>query len=129
MTMPDAKDATPKPGPDPWLSIASTISWLWAALMAMVLVSLLAALPALRQRVEVSAAVPELVGMALLTIGSGIGAFGLRKRKKRYRVIAAISSGAWMLVLFLARVKVSTVGILLNLAVLAIVLARWRRFS
>jgi hypothetical protein len=112
-----------------WLAIASTISWLWTALILMVVASIIVALVLAGDEAPAPPIVESAV-LILLAILNAVGAFGVRKAKSPYQVVAVLSSvAAWIGNLLVWRVKVSGVSILINLAVLAIVLLQWRRFE
>lgn len=111
-----------------WLAIASTIAWLWTGLILTVVASISAAL-VLAGNEAPAPPIVEFAFLILLAILNAVAAFGVRKAKSPYQIVAVLSSVAWIGVLLVWRVKVSGVGILINLAVLAIVVMQWRRFE
>lgn len=102
------------------LSIASTLGFVWAALM--LVLSIAVAIPAAAQ----GAGAASMALPAALAIASGLGAHGVRRRRWPY--LALGSSAAWVAFLVLVPLKVSLLGIALHIAITGLVVTNLRRF-
>lgn len=111
-----------------WLSVASAMAMSWCALLGFVFASLI--VPVVLGRVPSRAAgfVYSLVPL-VLAILSGIAGYGIRQRKKPYRVLAVLSAAINLLFLVAFPVRAGLVGIPLNAFLLLIVGLHWKRFD
>lgn len=115
-------------GKSRWLAVASTISWVWGVILALISISLL--VPMLAGNIPATG--PNLVFALtplLLAAFAGFNGVGLRRQRKPYYVIAIVTTLAAVVLLYLLGVGLSIPGILLNIAILGVVLANTKRFS
>jgi hypothetical protein len=102
------------------VGIASVLGWIWA--VAMLLVSVAVAIPVVAKgESAASMAIP-----AALAVASALGAYGVRRL--RWPFVALGASTAWIAFLVVVPLKVSVLGIALNVAILGLVLTNLRRF-
>jgi hypothetical protein len=108
------------PAPSTALSVASALGFVWAALM--LVLSIAVAIPAAAQGAGAAAmAIP-----AALSVASALGAHGVRRRRWPYVALGA--SAAWIAFLVLVPLKVSLLGIAVNIAIMGLVVTNLRRF-
>lgn len=106
-----------------WLPVASTILWVWAALTLAIGIAI--TYPVVVYGPGVPPALYVFIALALL---SGVSAFGVRKQKRPFNVIAVVTGMLWILLLAAERPRVMPVGIILNAVSVATVVLNWRRF-
>jgi hypothetical protein len=109
-----------------WLQTASTIAFVWAAIM--VAISVAIAIPNVAVGGRVAGGIAWF-GVALVAIGYGVCARGLRRAARPYNVLTLVGAVVWITFLGLAQVKVSFVGIVLNAVVAIIIATQWRHFA
>jgi len=116
------------PARNKWLAVASTISWLWAALT--VLGEVAVVIPLLVDpQARIGGGWVIIIVMIVLGVVTGVGAFGIRKEESPYNFVAAFACVAWVVVLLGSSAWMNLIGLLINLSVLAIVISQWRRFT
>lgn len=71
---------------------------------------------------------PALYVFVALALLSGVCAFGVRKEKRPFNVIAVVTGVLWILLLAAERPRVMPVGIILNAVSVATVVLNWHRF-
>ncbi len=118
---------TESKGRNIWLSMASTILWVWTVLIVVSQAFLVVGIVSMHT-VDVLTLM-FCSGLIVMGIASGVGAVGIRRSKRPYNFVALFSTLAWISALCFLHVRVSVVGVLLNVAVLILVLVQWRRFA
>jgi hypothetical protein len=103
------------------LAAASFLGYAWGAVM--LALSVAVTIPALSQGPGAAGA---MLVPAVLAVASGVGAHGVRRRRWPYVALGA--SAAWIAFLVLVPLKVSLLGIAVNIAILGLVLTNLRRF-
>lgn len=108
----------PRPVP---LIVATLLAWLWAVVM--LLLSVAAAIPAVAQ----GPGLPPAVGTAaLLSVATGIAAYGLGRLKRPWVMLGACVG--WFVYLGLVPLRVSVAGFVVNALIVAAVVTNLRRF-
>jgi hypothetical protein len=103
------------------LAAASTLGYTWAAVM--LLVSVVISLSVARQGASVGVmAVP-----IALSVASGVAAHGVRRLRWPYFALGVCA--AWIAFLFNNQVKISLVGIAVNVLIFLLVTVNLRRFQ
>ena len=75
---------------------------------------------------DVALATVVLLGMVIL---SGVSAFGVRRQREPFHIVAIVSCLLWISALQSWKVLITSVGTILSILVLAVIILNWRRFS
>lgn len=111
--------------PNRLLQVASTLMFVWAALM--VAISLAIAVPLfLAGTIGGGTA---MLALGILGIAYGYCGRRVRRGDRPFHVLALVAAVCWIVLLLFAGVRVAPIGILINAAVAVIMVTQWRYFT
>lgn len=103
-----------------YLSIASTLAWIWGILMLFSAIAI--GIPAI--------SMGNSLGFPILMLVIGglycFSGYGLRKKRRIAGVVALVVSGLVLILNIISPARVSLLAILLNLAIIILVLISWK---
>jgi len=103
-----------------YLSIASTLAWIWGILMLFSAVAI--GVPAI--------SMGNSLGFPILMLVIGglycFSGYGLRKKRRIAGVVALVVSGLVLILNIISPARVSLLAILVNLAIIILVLINWK---
>ena len=106
-----------------FLSIASTLAWIWGILMLFSAVAI--GVPAI--------SMGKSVGFPILMLVIGglycFSGYGLRKKRRIAEVVALVVSGLVLILNIISPARVSLLAILVNLAIIILVLISWKELA
>ena len=112
------------------LYIASILAWIWAVLLAGVGIFYIIFI--IRSGIDnkTTFILDGILILIILTGGMALSAYGLGKQRKPFNLISIITVTVLTIVLFIFFHGIySFVGSLLNIAILALVIANWKQFK
>lgn len=106
-----------------YLSVASTLAWIWGILMLFSAIAI--GIPAI--------SMGKSLGFPILMLVIGglycFSGYGLRKKRRIAGVVALVVSGLVLILNIISPARMSPLTILVNLAIIILVLIRWKELA